>query len=363
MDLHAHPSRRTTLMLGLAAVSAPAVAGLRTPATAATAAAGGDYPTSQLLADEIPIWAGTAPGSGGLELTETITERSTDPRLHDRVISGVTRPSIIPFLPPQGRRDGSAVLLCPGGGYAYSAFDLEGYDIAQWLNALGVAAFVLKYRLPAEGHQRGYDVPLEDGQRALRLIRSEADRWGLDPARIGAMGFSAGGNLVSALGTQYDKGVYTPADEVDDVSARPDFLMLAYPVVTMRSGITHAGTRQRLLGPDPSQELVDAYSNELHVTGATPPTFIVQAHNDPVSTLNSTLFYEALKSAHVVSELHIFRQGGHGFGVRKATGALRLWTALADEWLRASGVIGSLSAGDVVPTVQQSLDDLEGRRP
>lgn len=264
----------------------------------------------------------------------------------------------MPFLPPPGTANGTAALLCPGGGYLYSAFDLEGYDIAQWLTAIGVTAFVLKYRLPAEGHQRGYDVPLEDGLRAMRLIRAHASTWSVDPARIGVLGFSAGGNLASALATQSSRIVYNPVDNIDAESARPDFAMLCYPVVTMRSGVTHAGTRQRLIGTDPDQALVDAYSNELHVTTDTPPTFLAQAHDDPVSTLNSTLFYDALKAKKVEAEMHLFRTGGHGFGIRRATGPVRLWTALADEWLCARGLLGGVPADDVLPTVQSSLDDL-----
>lgn len=344
---------RRTLLLGLTAGPVAATGLTRSAAQAAT-----DYPTSRLLADQVVLWPGTAPGSEGLDLTEQITERSTDPRLHDRVISGVTRPSIVPFLPPPGTANGTAVLLCPGGGYAYSAFDLEGYDIAQWLNAVGVAAFVLKYRLPAEGHQRSYDVPLEDGQRAMRLVRARASRWGVDAKKVGVLGFSAGGNLASALAAQSSKTVYDPVDDIDEESARPDFAMLCYPVVTMRAGITHSGTRQRLIGSHPDQALVDACSNELHVTADTPPTFLAQAHDDPVSTLNSTLFYDALKAKKVEAEMHLFRKGGHGFGVRRATGPVRLWTALADEWLCARGLLGDVPADDVLPTVQDSLRDL-----
>jgi acetyl esterase/lipase len=319
------------------------------------------YPTSTLQQSQIMLWPGVAPGSDGLSLTEQITERSADPQHHDRVISGVTRPSIVPFLPSSGTADGTAVLLCPGGGYAYSAFDLEGYNVAQWLNSIGVTAFVLKYRLPGEGHQRGYDVPLEDGQRAMRLIRSHAQEWGLDAGKVGVMGFSAGGQLASTLATQYDRSVYDRIDAADDLSARPDFLMLGYPVISMKTGITHSGTRQRLIGTDPSQELVDEFSAEEHVTADTPPTFMVQADNDPVSTLNSTLFYEALKSKHVSAEMHIFRTGGHGFGIRRATGSLWMWTALADEWLYGSGYIDQLPEDDITTSVQSAVGSLEGR--
>jgi acetyl esterase/lipase len=355
-------SHRTPSLVGLALAAVLAAAiGLVHPAARASADTNPKdrFPTSAILQNQIPLWPGVAPGSEGLHLTEQITERSTDPKLHDRAISGVTEPSIVPFFPSSGRANGTAVLICPGGGYAYTTFDVEGYDIAKWLNSIGVTAFVLKYRLPAEGHQQGYNVPLEDGQRAMRLIRAHADDWKLDPNKIGVIGFSAGGHLASTLATQYSKAVYSKVDRADDLNARPNFLMLGYPVITMKSGITHSGTRLRLIGNNPSQQMIDEFSNELHVTGDTPPTFIVQANDDPVSTLNSTLFYQALKSADVDAEMHIFRQGGHGYGIRKAHGSLVLWTALADEWLYSTGFIDDVPENDIIRTAQTSVHELQ----
>lgn len=353
--------RRRLILVAGALVTALSLVQPSSHATVPRHHARDPYPTSRILRTEIPIWPGTAPGSEGLELTQQITERSTVPGVHDRVISGVTKPSIVPFFPRRGTANGTAVLICPGGGYLYSAFDVEGYDVAKWLNSLGVTAFVLKYRLPAEGHQRGYDVPLEDGQRAIRVIRAHAAQWGLDPTKVGAIGFSAGGQLASTLGTRFAKTVYDPIDAADELSARPDFLMLAYPVVSMKTGITHSGTRNRLIGTNPTQEMVDEFSSEEHVTAQTPPTFIVQADDDhTASTLNSTLFYEALHAAKVSAELHIFRQGGHGFGLRNAHGSLALWTVLADEWLTASGFVDHLPSAAVIATVQTSLADLAG---
>ncbi|MEU9652088.1 alpha/beta hydrolase [Streptomyces sp. NPDC048110] len=295
--------------------------------------------TSSIFRTEIPLWLDSAPGSDGLELTQKITERSTNPLLHQRVISGVKKPGIIPFFPQEERNNGTAAVVCPGGAYSFTSFDIEGCDIAQWLNSMGVTAFVLKYRLPAEGHQQRSYVPLQDGQRAMRLIRSHAAEWGLDPGKIGAIGFSAGGHLASTLATQHAKVVYARYDNADDLSARPDFLMLGYPVITMKRGITDPGTRLRLIGGAPGERKINEFSNELHVSTDTPPTFIVQANDDSVSALNGTLFYDALKAARVDAEMHIFREGGHGYGIRKARGSLRLWTTLASEWLASCGLI------------------------
>jgi acetyl esterase/lipase len=295
------------------------------------------YPDSAISQNEIMLWPGVAPGSEGLRLTQTITERSTDPKVHDRAITGVTEPSIVPFFPSNGRINGAAVLILPGGGYARLAFDKEGYDIAQWLTSIGVTAFVLKYRLPGEGHEHGYNVPLQDAQRAARIIRRRASEWEIDVNRVGVMGFSAGGHAASTLGTQYSKPVYSPVDSADHLSAKPNFMLLGYPVISMKDGVTHVGSRENLIGQDPSQEMIDEFSSELHVGAATPPTFIVQANDDSVSTENSVLFYRALKNSVVDAEMHIFRKGGHGYGIRNAKGSLALWPMLAHEWLRSTG--------------------------
>ena len=320
------------------------------------------YPTEAISQDEIMLWPGAAPGSDSLQLTEKITERSSDPSLHDRAINGITKPSIIPFFPSKGKANGTAVLIFPGGAYDHLTFDKEGYDVAQWLNSIGVTAFVLKYRLPAEGHQQGYNVPLEDAQRAMRIIRQNADKWGIDVNKVGVAGFSAGGHLATTVGTKYTDQVYSPVDSADQLSAKPNFMILGYPVISMENGITNVPSRQKLIGQNPSQEMIDQFSNELHVDANTPPTFIVQANNDgSAPTQATTLFYNALKLAHVDTEMHIFRTGGHGFGIRSAKGSLALWTVLADEWLASTGFIKDLPAEDIIPTVQNSIYQLKNQ--
>lgn len=295
---------------------------------------GDDFPDRAIAENEIRLWPGEAPGSEGLQLTETITDRSTDPKVRDRAITGVSTPSIIPFLPRPGQASGAAALILAGGGYRHVTFDKEGLDIARWLNSLGVAAFVLKYRLPGEGHRQRQYVPLQDAQRAIRIIRHRAGEWGLDATRVGAIGFSAGGHAAATLATRPGTSVYQPVDAADRLDAAPGFLLLGYPVISMKDGVTHLGSRENLLGPSPSPEMIAEFSADRHVTGATPRTFTVLTHDDSVSSENSVLFYEALKATGVEAETHIFRAGGHGYGIRNATGSLASWPQLAGDWLQ-----------------------------
>lgn len=324
-------SRKNFLKLSAVAGTAMALS----PVVAARGAqAAEDFPDNAIAKNEIRLWPGEAPGSEGLQLIETITDRSTDPRVRDRAITGVSTPTIIPFLPKPGRANGAAVLVIAGGGYRHVTFDKEGLDIAHWLNSLGVAAFVLKYRLPGEGHRQRQYVPLQDAQRATRLIRHRAAEWDLDPAQVGAIGFSAGGHTAATLATRPAMSVYDPVDAADRLDATPGYLLLGYPVISMEDGVTHLGSRENLLGPDPSPDLIADFSTERHVTAATPRTFMVQAHDDSVSTENSVLYYQALKAAGVEAEMHVFRAGGHGYGIRNATGSLASWPQLAGDWLR-----------------------------
>jgi acetyl esterase/lipase len=231
--------------------------------------------------------------------------------------------------------NGSAILICPGGAYSYLSYDKEGVDIARWLNSLGYTACILKYRLPAEGHAFRNDVPLMDAQRAIRLIRSNAIEWGLSSANIGVIGFSAGGHLASSLGTLYNRKVHEHMDQTDQISARPDFLILVYPVISMTDSITHAGSKNNLLGDSPADSLVYIFSTNLQVTSETPSTFIVHASDDgTVEPENSLLFYRAILQANVPAEMHIFEKGGHGFGIRQAEGPVGNWTKLCEEWLQ-----------------------------
>lgn len=282
--------------------------------------------------DELPLWPGAAPGSAGLLLQEAVTQTSTDPAVPNRTYSGITRPTLTAFVPEHP--NGSAVIVAPGGRYMRVWADKEGADVARWFSARGTASFVLKYRLPSEGHANGTDVPLQDAQRAMRLVRAHAGEWGIQPGRIGVMGFSAGGHLAAVLGTVSARQVYAPSDAVDAVDARPDFLVLLYPVVTMDERYAHADSRRMLVGERPSAEAVAAYSPEVQVSATTPPVFISLAGDDAtVDPANSLLFVQALRQAGVSTELHLFASGKHGFALDPATEAGAAWPGLALDWM------------------------------
>ena len=282
----------------------------------------------------VPIWPGGTPGAKGTAADEVVVQRGSG--IPDRSIQNVHVPTLEVCLPPAEQRTGAAVVVCPGGGYGGLAYDKEGVEIARWLNGLGAAGFVLKYRLKEYGHP----APLADLQRALRFVRSRAKEWGVDPARIGICGFSAGGHLVTTGATHFDRGAKDAADPVERESCRPDFLIAVYPVVSMQDGITHGGSRRNLLGPNPTPELITLLSNELQVTAETPPTFLVHASVDrAVKVENSLRFYEALQAAGVAAELHIYRRGGHGFGQRPGCVAGRDWAGRCAAWLEDMGFL------------------------
>lgn len=297
--------------------------------------------TPLLHLQQIPLWPGVAPGSAGLALTETIEERSPDTTLfRDRAITGIARPSLIAYLPQQP--NGCSIVLAPGGGYVRVVLDKEGTEIAEWLNTLGITVFLLRYRLPGEGHATRETVPLQDAQRALRLVRANAASWGLAADKIGAMGCSAGGHVISSLATQFARPVYQPIDHADEASARPDFVSLLYPVITMDERWAHPGSRLNLLGDTPDEATVRAWSSECQVTLATPPCFISHAGDDAsVPVENALLFYRALREKHLDAALHIFEQGGHGHGIRLARGKpVSIWTDVFAHWLRGHGYCG-----------------------
>ena len=280
----------------------------------------------------LPLWAGSPPNSQPAGKPE---ERVQEGNI--LWVRHVQNPGIEVRLPARGNATGQAVVICPGGGYGGLAYDWEGTDFAGWLNSHGIAAIILRYRLPADGdlaHQK-WLVPLLDAQRALRLTRAHAAEWGINPAKVGIMGFSAGGHLASTAGTHFDTGSPEAADPVDRLSSRPDFMILVYPVISMVQPTTHGGSRRNLLGENPPEELVRHYSNELQVTAATPPTFLVHAGDDgavPVS--NSLLFYQALLDHKVPAELHVYPQGGHGFSLAVGKGRLQDWTQVCARWLK-----------------------------
>ena len=276
------------------------------------------------------MWSGTAPGSEGVKFTESVQELSSNPAMHDRHITNVSKPSITPFLAEHP--NGAAALIMPGGAYSLLAFDLEGVDVARWLNSIGVSAFVVKYRLPANYSQTW--IALADAQRAMRQVRNSAAACGIDPKRIGVIGFSAGGSNASQLETRPSATTTPNVDDIDKLDARPDFGILMYPVISMDPAITHSGSRNNLIGSNPSASDVLLYSSEKQVTAATPPTFIGVSKKDTgVNPQNSVVFDNALKAAQVSEELHLYNDGAHGTGIRLATGDMAQWPAQAAAWL------------------------------
>jgi acetyl esterase/lipase len=231
------------------------------------------------------------------------------------------------------------VLIIPGGSYQRVVVGKEGSEIAKWLNGRGIAAFVLLYRLPADGWSAGPDAPLQDAQRAVRLIRRQAPVLGLDPNRVAVMGFSAGGHLAARLATRFSLATYDPIDEVDGLPARPDLVALGYAVISFKDGVGHAGSRTQMLGRNPDAETVNTYSAEVDVPSQTPPTFLMCAADDAtVPPDNSILMFQALRRARVPAALHIFEAGGHGFGLRSETGpSTASWPDLFLAWSRGHG--------------------------
>jgi acetyl esterase/lipase len=268
----------------------------------------------------IPLWAAGAPGALGNAPED--------------------QPVITPYLPPAGFANGTAVVVFPGGGYQHLSMEKEGSDVANWLTTTGVTAFVLRYRLGPNYH---HPVMLGDAQRAIRTVRSRAGEWGVDPRRVGIIGFSAGGHLASTAGTHFDAGSDASPDTIERASSRPDFMLLLYPVITMRGdSVTHRGSRNNLLGNNPDDALVRLMSNELQVTPNTPPTFIVHSTDDrTVPVENALMFYQALRNNAVPVEMHIFEYGGHGFGLAPNDATLATWTTLAESWMRRHGWIAA----------------------
>lgn len=263
----------------------------------------------------IPLWPNAIPGDRHAAITRKVADQSHDPKHLDRWITGIAKPALV--VRRAAQPNGAAVLVMPGGGYGFLSYDNEGEEQAAWLNARGITAFILLYRLPSEGWSNQALVPLQDAQRALRLIRADAARFQLDPAKIAILGFSAGGHLAGSLATRFAEPTYAPIDRIDAVSARPDLVGLLYPVVSLEAPFTHGGSRDNLLGRDAPAALRHAGSVETRVTADTPPTFLVHAADDGlVPVANSIALFTALNVQHRPSELHVFDSGGHGFGAR-----------------------------------------------
>jgi acetyl esterase/lipase len=278
----------------------------------------------------MPLYRGAIPNSKSTGAVEKVVTEDII------IISNVQTPSIDVYLPSKRVATGQAVVICPGGGYWILAYDLEGTDIARYLNSIGVAAVVLKYRLPTYGNTIEPDkAPLMDAQRALRLVRANAAKWNIKPDKIGIMGFSAGGHLASTLGTHFDYGNKNSADSIEKLSCHPDFMILMYPVISFIDSSAHTGSRDALLGKNADKELVKYYSNELQVTKDTPPGFFVHADNDTgVPVENTLLMYKAMRANKIPAELHILSEGEHGFGLGTGNDHINSWTSSLKLWLK-----------------------------
>lgn len=276
---------------------------------------------SQAAPTVINLWPEGVPGAKAIGAE----------RIGDGKIGNVSEPTLTVYGPAIDKPNGTAVIICPGGGYTRLSTEREGVQYAGWLSTLGVTSFVLKYRMAEFGHP----APMQDVLRAVRIVRSRAAELGIDPARIGVMGSSAGGHLAATAGTLFDHPLGLTGAALDGTSARPDFLMLLYPVITMDGPATHAGSRKALLGAAPGAEAVRLMSVETQVTAATPPTLLIHTQADKtVPVENSILFYQALTRANVPAELYLFEHGSHGMGMRTGLGTASDWPRRAEEWLR-----------------------------
>jgi acetyl esterase/lipase len=326
--------RRTLIAGSLAAAGFAARAEAQTPPPTASNALPPGLPQPH---ETIDLWPKGPPARLKAALTETVNERSADALVTDRAVYGITRPRLAVFRPD--RPNGAAVMITPGGGYRWIVVDKEGYEIARWLTARGFTAFVLFYRLPGEGWSSGADTALADAQRAMRLIRHRAKEYAIDPERVAAMGFSAGGHLCADLSTRFAARVYDPVDAADGLSARPHCAAPIYPVVSMDPAIAHAGSRNLLLGPAPSLQDAAVHSPDQTVPADAPPHFLVHAEDDDVVPVeNSVRLRAALKVRGILVETHLFANGGHGFGLRRAIGKpVEAWPDLWRAWTRTVG--------------------------
>ena len=271
---------------------------------------------------EMDLWTGGAPESNGL----TKTVQGDDYSIAKLYV----------YRPARQKNTRVAVVICPGGGYARLAMDHEGHDYARWLSDNGITAVILKYRLPNKNHF----IPLKDAQRALRLVRSKAAEWDIDPKKVGISGFSAGGHLASTAATHFDEGAASAADPPDRLSCRPDFAILFYPVITMKEEFTHHGSRNNLIGNDYNAALVDLYSNEEQVTPQTPPTFLITSDDDKtVSSRNSIQFYAALSRNNIPAVLYVIPDGGHGWGTHPERPQFPEWSVPLKAWLTKTVII------------------------
>jgi acetyl esterase/lipase len=287
--------------------------------------------------DFVPLWPGKPPGGEGINLTLKVTDAVQPDGFHVRAISQIQEPGF--FVYPAAKPDGRGLLIIPGGGFSSEGGDRGGREIAQHFAALGITCFVLRYRLPGEGWANRATVPLQDAQRAMRLIRHDAAKYGVDPARLAAIGFSAGGHVSTSLAVRHDMKVYAPVDAADTLDARPIVAGLMYPVVTMGEG-AHPGSLEKLLGPNSSSAAVADWSLEKHANADAAPSFICLAADDTIVPPfpNGITMFGALQAAKVPSELHVFEVGGHGFSLHWAQGKpCAAWPQLFTAWAATHG--------------------------
>jgi len=281
----------------------------------------------------LKVWPKGIPGAIG---NETYVEKETITNSIPTRYEKVTDPTLTVFLPAAEKATGTAVVICPGGGYGALAFDHEGYAIARWLNENGIAGIILKYRLPSDLIMTDKSVgPLQDAQEAIRIVRRNSAKWKINPRKIGVIGFSAGGHLASTLSTHFNEKVY---ESGDTTSARPSFSLLIYPVISFDTTVYHAGSRRNLIGNKPSEEQVRRFSNELQITSETPPAFLVHSADDKaVPVKNSILYFEGLNKKNIPAEMHVFQKGGHGYGMSVDKGTQSAWPGLCIKWLNSLG--------------------------
>lgn len=282
----------------------------------------------------IDLWNGKVPGA----IYNDKFKQTVDSADNWIKMRSIINPCLDLYPAPAEKATGTAVVICPGGAYWGLAIKHEGSQVAKWLNGMGITAFVLKYRLPDDSIMQNKSIgPMQDGQQAIRIVRRHAKEWGINPDKIGIMGFSAGGHLASTLSTHFNEKVYEPSDST---SARPDFSLLIYPVISMDSTITHWGSRVNLLGGAPSPELVKHFSNQLQVNEQTPPAFLALSIDDNAVPVQNSLSYAlALKKSNIPCELHMYQTGGHGYGMGRSANTESSWPEACRIWLKARGFI------------------------
>lgn len=280
--------------------------------------------TASLAAEPIRLWPQGAPDETGKLGPEGDTTKPSDRPVSGRPVTrigNVSTPTLTVYQPPAAKHTGTAVVVCPGGGYRILATNLEGTEVCDWLNSIGVTAVLLKYRVPTRPNRKNYEAPLQDAQRALRLVRAHAAEWQIDTNRVGILGFSAGGHLSAVSSCRFDQRTYEAVDAADALSCRPDFAVLVYPAyLTLK-------------------EQRDKLAPELTISSNTPPTFLVQTEDDAQHVEGILYYYLALKSAHVPAELHAFPKGGHGYGLRPSSDSVSHWPQLVEQWLRSSDLL------------------------